>query len=273
MEFIYWVEAGILGIVEGLTEFLPVSSTGHLILAADWLGFDSGVGKVFEVVIQLGAILAVCWLFRERILRLLAGLLRGDRAAVSFTVAVLVAFLPSAVIGVVFIKIIKYWLFRPVIVAITLVLGGLVILWVERRPQRPETELAEEISLRQALVVGLAQVVSMIPGTSRSGATIIGGMLGGMSRSAATDFSFFLAIPTMLGATVLDLVKNGGAMSSTEVIAIAFGFFAAFVSALVVIRFLIHFVAHHTLRVFAWYRIGFGGLMLVWYGLLPAVAG
>jgi undecaprenyl-diphosphatase len=268
MEFIYWVKAGILGIVEGLTEFLPVSSTGHLILAADWLDFDSGAGKVFEVVIQLGAILAVCWLFRERILRLLTGLLRRDPAAIAFTAALLVAFFPSVVIGLIFLKAIKAYLFKPVIVAITLVVGGLIILWVERRPERPQTAIAEEITFRQALIVGIAQVISMVPGTSRSGATIVGGMLGGMSRSAATDFSFFLAIPTMLGATVLDLWKNGGALTADEGIAIAFGFFAAFVSAIVVIKFLIHFVAHNTLRVFAWYRIGFGGLMLVWYGLL-----
>ena len=272
MDLIYLLKAAVLGVVEGLTEFLPVSSTGHLILAGDWLNFDSGEGKVFEVVIQLGAILAVCWLFRARILRLVMGVLRGDRDALAFTAAVLIAFVPSVIVGALFLKAIKLYLFKPVIVAITLMVGGLIILWVEDRPTVPTTDVAERISWKQALGVGVAQVVSMIPGTSRSGATIIGGMLGGMSRSAATDFSFFLAIPTMLGATVLDLAKNGSALSASGMEAIAVGFVFAFVSAVVVIKFLIHFVAHHTLRVFAWYRIAFGALMFAWYGIWPWLA-
>ena len=248
MDLVYLLKAAVLGVVEGLTEFLPVSSTGHLILAGDWLNFDDGSGKVFEVVIQLGAILAVCWLFG--------------------------AFLPSVVSGLLFLKAIKAYLFKPVIVAITLMIGGVIILWVEdRQAAASTTETAERITWRQALIVGVAQVVSMIPGTSRSGATIIGGMLGGMSRSAATDFSFFLAIPTMLGATVLDLAKNGSALTETGAAGIAVGFVTAFVSAVIVIKFLIHFVAHHTLRVFAWYRIAFGTVMFAWYGLLPLIAG
>ncbi|MBV5264767.1 undecaprenyl-diphosphate phosphatase [Pinisolibacter aquiterrae] len=272
MDLIYLLKAAVLGVVEGLTEFLPVSSTGHLILTDDLLNFDSGSGKVFEVVIQLGAILAVCWLYREKILTLIGGVLRRERAALMFAGAVIVAFLPSAVIGFVALKLIKAYLFKPVIVAITLMVGGLIILWVEEREHTVTTEVADRITWRQALAVGVAQVVSMIPGISRSGATIIGGMLGGMSRSAATEFSFFLAIPTMLGATVLDLAKNGAHLDAREIAAIGVGFVVAFVSALIVVKFLIRYVAHHTLSVFAWYRIGFGALLFAWYGIWPLVA-
>ncbi len=272
MDLIYLLKAAVLGIVEGLTEFLPVSSTGHLILTDDLLNFDSGSGKVFEVVIQLGAILAVCWLYREKILTLIGGVLRRERAALMFAGAVIVAFLPSAVIGFLALKLIKAYLFKPVIVAITLMVGGLIILWVEEREHTVTTEVADRITWKQALAVGVAQVVSMIPGTSRSGATIIGGMLGGMSRSAATEFSFFLAIPTMLGATVLDLAKNGAHLDAQEIAAIGVGFVVAFVSALIVVKFLIRYVAHHTLSVFAWYRIGFGALLFAWYGIWPLVA-
>lgn len=272
MDLIYLLKAAVLGIVEGLTEFLPVSSTGHLILADDLLNFDSGSGKVFEVVIQLGAILAVCWLYRAKILGLIGGVLRREPAALAFAGAVILAFLPSAVIGFLTIKLIKAYLFKPVIVAITLMVGGLIILWVEERPRVATTEVAERTTWKQALIVGLGQVVSMIPGTSRSGATIIAGMLGGMSRSAATEFSFFLAIPTMLGATVLDLAKNGAHLDSQELAAIAVGFVVAFVSALVVIKFLIHYVAHHTLSVFAWYRIAFGAILFAWYAIWPLLA-
>lgn len=273
MDFLYLLKAAVLGVVEGLTEFLPVSSTGHLILADDLLNFDSGAGKVFEVVIQLGAILAVCWLYREKILRLIGGVLRRERAALAFAGAVILAFLPSAVIGFLTIKLIKTYLFHPVIVAITLMVGGVIILWVEEREHTTTTEVADRTTWKQALIVGLGQVVSMIPGTSRSGATIVAGLLGGMSRSAATEFSFFLAIPTMLGASVLDLAKNGSHLDARELTAIAVGFVVAFVSALVVVKFLIRWVAHHTLSVFAWYRIVFGALFFAWYGIWPLVAG
>jgi undecaprenyl-diphosphatase len=273
MDLTHLIKAFVLGIVEGLTEFLPVSSTGHLILAGDWLSFDSGSGNVFEVVIQLGAILAVCWLYREKILALIGGVLRREAAALAFAGAVLVAFVPSVVIGFLALKAIKLYLFKPVIVAITLMVGGVIILWVEERAKVVTTEVADRITWRQAVIVGLAQVVSMIPGTSRSGATIVGGMLGGMSRSAATEFSFFLAIPTMIGASVLDLAKNGGHLASQEIAAIAVGFVVAFVSAVVVVKFLIRYVAHHTLGVFAWYRIGFGALLFAWYGIWPLIAG
>ena len=258
MDIIHLAKAAVLGIVEGLTEFLPVSSTGHLILVGDWLAFDSGAGKVFEVVIQLGAILAVCWLYRAKIADAVMGVLRRDPAALSFAGAVLLAFIPSVIFGLLFLKTIKTVLFSVPVVAVALVIGGFVILWVEARERPVSTTVPERTTWKQALIIGAAQVVSMIPGTSRSGATIIGGMLGGLSRSAATEFSFFLAIPTMLGATVLDLAKNGGGLTTADMVAIAVGFVVSFVSAIVVVKFLIRFVAHHTLRVFAWYRILFG---------------
>jgi len=264
MNFIYLVKAFVLGIVEGLTEFLPVSSTGHLILAGDWLSFDSGSGKVFEVVIQLGAILAVCWLFREKILALIKGVFTGDRAALHFAGVVLIAFLPSVVFGLIFIKTIKAVLFNPPVVAVSLVVGGLIILAVERRERPVASETIEEIGFLQAFGIGLAQVISMIPGVSRSGATIIGGMVFGLSRSAATEFSFFLAMPTMLGATVLDLAKNGASLGFGDLVTIAVGFVTAFVSAIVVVKFLIRFVAHHTFKAFAWYRIALGAVILSW---------
>ena len=264
MDPTHLIKAFVLGIVEGLTEFLPVSSTGHLILAGDWLAFDSGSGKVFEVVIQLGAILAVCWIYREKIEQVIRGLYRRDPAALRLTGAVLVAFLPSVVFGVLFIKTIKQVLFNPTVVAISLVVGGLIILWVERRERPVASESMEEIGWLQAFGIGLAQVVSMIPGVSRSGATIVGGMVFGVSRSAATEFSFFLAMPTMLGASILDLAKHGASLTFGDVVTIAVGFVTAFVSAVVVVRFLIRWVAHHTLAAFAWYRIALGGLLLTW---------
>ncbi len=264
MDLLYMVKAVALGVVEGVTEFLPVSSTGHLILAGDWLSFDSGSDKVFEVVIQLGAILAVCWLYRVKILEVVTGVLRRDPAALRFTGIVLAAFLPSVVFGLIFIKTIKEVLFNPHVVAISLVVGGLIILWVERRERPVVSGSVDEIGWLQAFGIGLAQVVSMIPGVSRSGATIIGGMMFGLSRSAATEFSFFLAMPTMLGATVLDLAKNGASLRLGDAIAIALGFVTSFFVALIVVKFLIRFVAGHTLRVFAWYRIALGLVLLGW---------
>ena len=267
MDLVYLIKVIVLGIVEGLTEFLPVSSTGHLILVGEWIDFGSAGAKVFEVVIQLGAILAVCWLYRAKIIDMIVGLFRRDPVAVNFTIAVIVAFVPSAIVGALFIKTIKAVLFTPMVVAAALVVGGLIILWIEEHPRRVVTEAPERMSWKQALGIGVAQVISMIPGTSRSGATIVGGMLGGLSRSAATEFSFFLAIPTMLGATVLDLAKHGASLSSQDMAGIAVGFVTAFVSALVVIKFLIRYVAHHTLSVFAWYRIALGLVLFAWFAL------
>ncbi len=270
VDLVHLIKAFVLGIVEGLTEFLPVSSTGHLILAGDWLSFDSGSGKVFEVVIQLGAILAVCWLYRIKILEVVRGVFAREPAALRFAAVVLVAFLPSVVFGVLFIKTIKQVLFNPTVVAVSLVVGGLIILWVERRERPVVSASVDEIGWLQAVGIGLAQVVSMIPGVSRSGATIVGGMVFGLSRSAATEFSFFLAMPTMLGASVLDLAKNGAGLTFGDFVTILVGFFTAFVSAIVVVKFLVRWVAHHTLAAFAWYRIALGLLLLTWFWVVQA---
>jgi undecaprenyl-diphosphatase len=263
MDFVFFIKAALLGVVEGLTEFLPVSSTGHLIVVGEWLAFEGPGAKVFDVVIQLGAILAVCWLYRVKIVDLVRGVLTRDPVALRFAAVVLTAFLPSVVFGLIFIKTIKAVLFNPPVVAFSLVVGGLIILWVEARERPVVSARIEDIGWLQAFGVGLAQIVSMIPGTSRSGATIVGGMVFGLSRSTATEFSFFLAIPTMLGATVLDLAKNGGVLAASDVVAIAIGFVTAFASAIVVVKFLIRWVAHHTLSAFAWYRIGLGLLIAV----------
>jgi undecaprenyl-diphosphatase len=259
-ELIFLMKAFFLGIIEGLTEFLPISSTGHLILIGRWIDFDSGTGKVFEVVIQLGAILAVVWIYRARIASLVTGVLARDPAALRFAGQVCLAFFPAAVIGALAIGFIKAVLFRPEVVAATLVLGGFIILWVERRPAAEAAggPQVERMTWGQALAVGLAQCVAMIPGTSRSGATIVGGMLAGLNRQTATEFSFFLAMPTMLGAAVYDGWRHRDMLGSHDMLAIAVGFVAAFLSALLVVRALVRFVASHSLNVFAWYRIALG---------------
>jgi len=265
MDLIHLAQALLLGIVEGLTEFLPISSTGHLILVGDWIGFESTDGKVFEVVIQLGAILAVCWLYRARVMRLLLGLAQGQPSERRFALTLILAFLPAAVVGALAIDFIKAHLFQPLVVATTLILGGLVLLWVERRTTRPVTTAVDALSLRQALIVGLAQCFALIPGTSRSGATIVGGLLAGLSRPAAAEFSFFLAMPTMLGAAVYDGWRHHHLLAREDLAAIAIGFVAAFVSALLVVKALVRFVAHHSFRPFAWYRIVLGLLVLAWF--------
>ncbi len=261
IDWMYLAKAFFLGIIEGLTEFLPISSTGHLILIGKWIHFESHGDRVFEVVIQLGAILAVCWLFRAKIWHLSCGVLRGDPSSRHFALAVLLAFLPAAIIGALLIGPIKHFLFHPAVVAAALIIGGLIILWVEGRNIPPKTLQTEHISLKQALGIGIGQCVAMIPGTSRSGATIISGMLSGVSRQAATEFSFFLAIPTMLGATVYDAWRHYHLLNMTDFGAIAAGFIAAFISALLVVNALIRFVAQHSLRIFAWYRIALGLLI------------
>lgn len=262
---LYLIKAFILGIIEGLTEFLPVSSTGHLILFGDWISFDSGDAKVFEVVIQLGAILAVIWLFRERVWQLIKGTLTGQRQEVLFTRNLLIAFFPAVIIGVIFIKHIKTLLYNPPVVATALIIGGFIILLVERRPQsRATAHTLEDISWKQALAVGCAQCIAMIPGTSRSGATIIGGMAAGISRKTATEFSFFLAMPTMLGAAVFDTWRNFDVLTSQDLSGIAVGFIGAFISALFIVRALLRFVANHSYRIFAWYRIVLGGVLIIW---------
>ncbi|SCK09214.1 undecaprenyl-diphosphate phosphatase [Vogesella sp. LIG4] len=260
MDTLLLAQALLLGIVEGLTEFLPVSSTGHLIVVGDLIGFQNA-GKVFEIAIQFGAILAVLVLYRERFLAVAKGL-GSDAGAQRFAANLLLAFLPAAVIGLLFIKQIKHYLFNPVSVAAALIVGGLVILYAERRRHVVTVHDVDAIAWRDALKIGCAQVLAMIPGTSRSGATIIGGMFFGLDRKVAAEFSFFLAVPTMFAATVYDLYKHRDLLSLAELPMFAIGFVAAFLSALLAVRTLVSFVGKHSFEVFAWYRIAFGLVIL-----------
>jgi undecaprenyl-diphosphatase len=260
------LDALILGVVEGLTEFLPVSSTGHLILVSDLLGLNDEKGKVFDIVIQLGAILAVCWEFRARFARAFRGL-GSDPVQQRFAVNVVVAFIPAALVGLALQKQIKDYLFNPVSVAVALVIGALVIFGVERWYERhgaPRVTNVDDLTWKDALKVGLAQCFSLIPGTSRSGATIMGGMMFGLSRQVATEFSFFLAVPIMFAATGYQLLKYRSLLTLDDLGPFAVGFVTSFVFALVAVKGLIRYVAHHDFRVFAWYRIALGALVL-WY--------
>jgi len=256
----------LLGIVEGLTEFLPISSTGHLIVAGSLLGYTGERAKVFEIVIQAGAILAVCWEYRARLWSVIVGL-PTSAAAQRFAVNLLLAFLPAAVLGLLFAKFIKHHLFAPIPVALAFVAGALIILWVERRqrmaPSTIRIESVDALRWPDALKIGFAQALALIPGTSRSGATIIGGMLFGLSRPAATEFSFFLAIPTLLAACVYEFVRNRALLSVQDLQGFGIGFVAAFVSAFLCVRWLIRYVSRHDFVPFAWYRIAFGAVILV----------
>jgi undecaprenyl-diphosphatase len=258
-----FVKALILGVVEGLTEFLPISSTGHLILAGDLLGFSDDKAKVFEIVIQTGAMLAVAWEYRVRFWGVVAGLV-SNRASQRFALNLLIAFMPAAVIGLAFSKAIKAHLFHAVPVALAFIVGGLIILWVERslRP-RARIERVDDMTWRDALKVGFAQAFALIPGTSRSGATIIGGMLFGLSRRAATEFSFFLAVPTLVAAGAYDFWKNRALFSVGDVGLFAVGSVTAFVSAFLCVRWLLRYIATHDFTPFAWYRIAFGAAVLI----------
>jgi undecaprenyl-diphosphatase len=252
----------LLGVVEGLTEFLPVSSTGHLILVVDLIGFRGPPGKVFEVVIQLGAIGAVCWEYFGRFARATTGLLH-DPDQFRFVRNILLAFVPTVAIGALAYGFIKAYLFDPWVVVTTLVLGGIAILVIERHLPAPRHHAVEQMPALTAFAVGLCQVVSMIPGVSRAGATIMGGLMLGIDRRTATEFSFFLAVPTMLAASVLDLYSNWERMDAANFLVIAIGFAAAFVSALIVVRWLIGFVSRHGFGPFAWYRIAVGVVMAI----------
>jgi undecaprenyl-diphosphatase len=261
----------VLGIVEGLTEFLPISSTGHLILAGSLLGYTGERAKVFEIVIQAGAILAVCWEYRARLAAVIVGL-PTSRDARRFVANLLLAFLPAAILGLLFSKIIKRYLFAPVPVALAFVAGAFIILWVERRqriaPSTVRIDRVDAMRWPDALKIGFAQALALVPGTSRSGATIIGGMLFGLSRPAATEFSFFLAIPTLLAACVYEFIRNRSLLSADDIQAFGIGFVAAFVSAFFCVRWLIRYVSRHDFVPFAWYRIAFGLLILftAWTG-------
>ena len=261
-------KAAILGVVEGATEFIPVSSTGHLILVGDWLGFTGEDAKAFEIFIQLGAILAIVWLYRERIGRVLRTATR-DRMSQRLLVNLFIAFLPAAVVGLLTHRLIKQYLFSPVIVAASMFVGGIAILVIERLRPRPRVPSVDDVSPGVALGIGLAQVLSLVPGTSRSGATIMGGYCLGLTRQAATEFSFFLAIPVMVAATGFDLAQSVGALTAADVQLFAVGFIVAFLSALVVVRAFVAFVARSSFIVFAWYRIAFGILFFAWHARHP----
>ena len=268
MDTVLLVKAAIMGIVEGLTEFLPISSTGHLILAGSLLGFSDAKAKVFDIAIQTGAILAVIIVYWQKIRSTVASL-PSSRQAQRFALNVLIAFLPAVVLGLLFGKAIKEHLFTPQVVASTFILGAFVILWAERRPQSAaRIQSVDDMSPLDALKVGLVQCLAMIPGTSRSGATIIGGMLLGLSRKAATDFSFFLAIPTLIGAGVYSLYKERALLTTADIPLFAVGLFFSFISAWVCVRWLLRYISSHSFVPFAWYRIVFGLIVLAtwWTG-------
>ena len=255
-------KALILGIVEGLTEFLPISSTGHLIIVGSLLDFTDERSKVFKIVIQLAAILAVCWDYRARIEQVATGL-KSDPVQRRFVGHLLVAFMPAAVLGVMFHSTIKAYLFNPLTVAGALIVGGLVILFIEKRAYHPRLQSVDEMDWKVALKVGFAQAMAMFPGVSRAGATIMGGLVFGLSRKAATEFSFFLAIPTMLAATVYDLYKNWSLLDMGDLPVFAVGFVASFLAAMVAVKAFLGFVSNHTFVGFAWYRIVFGVVVLL----------
>lgn len=269
MDPVLFAKALFLGIIEGLTEFLPISSTGHLILAGDLLDFRGEKEKVFEVVIQTGAMFAIVWEYRKRFGRVLAGL-ASDRAAQRFVINLAVAFLPAAVLGLAFGRLIKMYLFHPTSVALAFIGGAIVILWVERRERTPRVLSVDDMTWGDALKVGFAQAFALIPGTSRAGATIIGGMLFGLSRKAATEFSFFLAVPTLVAAGAYDFYKNRALFDPDDLSVFAVGSVAAFVSAFFCVRWLLRYVATHDFVPFAWYRIAFGAAVLLtaWSGIV-----
>jgi undecaprenyl-diphosphatase len=263
-----WIKAAIMGVVEGVTEFLPISSTGHLILTASLLDFTGEKVKVFEIAIQTGAIFAVILVYWQRIRDTVAGL-GNDPKARRFALNVAIGFFPAVVLGLLFGKVIKAHLFTPVVVATTFIVGGFVILWAERRPPSSvRVTTVDDMTSWDALKVGLVQCLALVPGTSRSGATIIGGMLLGLSRKAATDFSFFLAIPTLVGAGIYSLYKERALLSAADVPLFLIGLVFSFIFAWLCVRWLLRYIATHDFVPFAWYRIAFGIVVLVtaWTG-------
>jgi undecaprenyl-diphosphatase len=269
LEIALLVKAAIMGIVEGLTEFLPISSTGHLILTASLLNLTGEKAKVFDIAIQTGAIFAVILVYWERLRETVAGI-GNDKKAQRFTLNVAIGFFPAVVLGLVFGKAIKAHLFTPVVVATTFIVGGLIILWAERRRSVVHIESVDDMTPLDALKVGLVQCLAMIPGTSRSGATIIGGMLLGLSRKAATDYSFFLAIPTLIGAGAYSLYKERALLSSADLPPFAVGLVFSFLAAWLCVKWLLRYISTHDFVPFAWYRIAFGIVVLAtaWSGLV-----
>lgn len=261
MDLAHLAEALLLGLLEGLTEFIPVSSTGHLVIAGHFIGFRDP-GDTFKIAIQLGAILAVCVAYRTRLAGVIAGLLRREDKAIRFTTAVLLGFLPAVFVGLLVYKQIKALLENPAGVAVALIVGGAAILAIERMVKQPRHHSVEDFPPSLSLRIGLMQCLAMIPGVSRSGATIMGALLMGVDRRAAAEFSFFLAIPTMAAATVYDLYKQRHLLALDDGLTIAVGFIAAFLSGLVVVRGLVNFVSRHGFAPFAWYRIAVGSVVL-----------
>jgi len=259
-------KALVLGVVEGLTEFLPISSTGHLIVVADLLDVNDDKGKLFNIVIQSGAILAVVWEYRLKMWRVLTDIPNSPQAR-RFALAITIAFCPLAILGLVWGKPIKAYLFNPLFVATTSITGALLIFWAERRHHQVRVHSVDEVSTLDAVKLGLAQALALLPGMSRSGATIIGGLFFGLSRRAATEFSFFLAIPTLGCATVYQLIKERAMLSSADIPVFAVGFVAAFISAFLAVRALLRFISTHDFTVFAWYRILFGTMVLATWKL------
>ena len=264
MDILLLIKAAILGIVEGLTEFLPISSTGHLIILGDLLGYNDETSKVFKIVIQLAAIFAICWDYRERLTKVVCGL-SNDAPSQRFVTLLFIGFLPAAVLGLTFHSAIKALLFNPITVATALIVGGFIILYVERRAYQPTINSIDEMRWQDALKVGFAQALAMIPGTSRSGATIMGGLIFGMSRKTAAEFSFFLAIPTMFAATAYDLYKNWTLLHLSDLPVFAVGFITSFIAAMWAVKTFMRFISNHTFVVFAWYRIVFGLIVLGTY--------
>jgi len=263
MELSLFIKALVLGVVEGLTEFLPVSSTGHLIIVGDLLHFSDGHGKGFEIVIQLGAILGVVWDYRMRVGRMITGIrIKHERL---FMLNLLIAFLPAAVMGLLLHEYITTYLFNPVTVAWALIAGGILILIIERLPLTVRVDSMENVSPLDAFKIGMAQMFSLFPGISRAGATIMGGLLAGLSRTAATEFSFLLAMPVMLAATIYALLKNINSLNAADVFVFAVGFVMSFLTALIVVKAFIKYVAGHNFTLFALYRIGFGLLVLAYF--------
>lgn len=281
MDIALLIKAAVMGVVEGLTEFLPISSTGHLILAGALLGFDDEKAKVFDIAIQTGAIFAVILVYWQKIRDTVLAL-PTQKKAQQFALNVLIAFIPAVVLGLLFGKTIKAHLFTPVVVASTFIIGGFIILWAEKREAarvasaqaQDSVNSVDDMTWRYALKVGLVQCLAMIPGTSRSGATIIGGMLLGLSRKSATDFSFFLAIPTLIGAGAYSLYKDRALLSIDDLPMFSVGLIFSFISAWICVRWLLRFIATHSFVGFAWYRIGFGVVVLVtaWSGMVKWAA-
>jgi undecaprenyl-diphosphatase len=264
MDLSLYFSSFILGLIEGATEFLPVSSTGHLIIAAELLKFNQTSANVFEIFIQLGSILAIVVEYRKTLFKVASNALH-DKTSQNFVLRLFIAFLPAAVLGLLFHKAIKAYLFSPLYVSLALILGGIVMMAIEKRPLKINTKTTNDISMMQGFKIGCAQCLSLIPGVSRAAATIMGGMLTGLNRKTATEFSFYLAIPVIAAASLFDLIKNFQDLTMQDLPIFAIGFVTAFLSAYAVIKLFIRFVATHTFIVFAWYRIILGILVFIYF--------